>query len=312
MTKVLVTGGAGFIGSHIVDLLLNKGYQVCVVDNLSTGKKENLNPKARFYQIDIRDKEKLEAVFKKEEFDYVSHQAAHASVRESVDNPQYDADVNILGSLNILENCLKYKVKKIIFASTGGALYGEASVIPTPETYPSQPLCPYGVSKLAVEDYLYYYKAVKNLNYIILRYANVYGPRQDPFGEAGVVAIFAQKMITDDQPVINGDGKQTRDFVYVKDVAEANLLSLENEINEGAFNLGTGKETSINELFKMMRSISKKDIKEVHGPAKEGEQRRSALDFKKVKEAIGWQPKVEIKKGLEITYQWFQDNYQER
>lgn len=303
--EILVTGGAGFIGSHIVDLLIREGHDVFIIDNLSTGKKENINPKAKFYQIDIRDKEKVDQIVASEKFDAVSHQAAHASVRESVENPLYDADVNILGSINILQACVKYKVKKIVFASTGGALYGDAKILPTPEDYPARPCSPYGVSKLTVENYLYYYKQIQNLNYVILRYANVFGPRQDPFGEAGVVAIFSQKMISGGQPVINGDGTQTRDFVYVEDVARANLLALESKISEDFFNVGTGRETSINDLFKLMVEISGKKIKEVHGPAKFGEQQTSALDFSRIKKKLGWHPRTDLKKGLKKTFNWF-------
>lgn len=306
--KILITGGAGFIGSHIVDLFIKKGYQVAVVDNLKTGKLENLNSKAKFYKVDICNIKALENVFKEEKPDYVSHQAAHASVRESVEDPQYDAQNNIFGSLNILENCIKFGVKKIVFASTGGALYGEADQIPTKEDYPAHPLSPYGVAKLTVENYLFYYGIIKNLNYVVLRYANVYGERQDPFGEAGVVAIFSQKIASDNQPVINGDGKQTRDYVYVGDVAKANLLALESDKTKIAYNIGTGIETSVNELFKIMVEISGKKVKEVHGPAKEGEQRRSVLDFSKIQKELGWGPKVALKEGLKKTYNWFKVN----
>jgi UDP-glucose 4-epimerase len=303
--KILVTGGAGFIGSHIVDLFIRQGHDVVILDNLSTGKKENINPRAKFYQADIRDKEKVNQIFASEICDAVAHQAAHASVRESVENPLYDADVNILGSLNVLQACVKYKIKKIAFASTGGALYGDAKILPTPEDYPAKPCSPYGVSKLSVENFLYYYKKIQNLNYVILRYANVFGPRQDPFGEAGVVAIFSQKIISNDQPIINGDGTQTRDFVYVEDVARANLLALESKIDEDFFNIGTGRETSINDLFKLMAEISGRKIKEVHGPAKAGEQQTSALDFSKIKKKLGWKPRVDLKEGLEKTLDWF-------
>jgi UDP-glucose 4-epimerase len=308
MSKIIVTGGAGFIGSHIVDLFIIKGYQVVVVDNLKTGKKENLNPRAKFYKVDICDAPALEKIFKKEKPDFISHQAAHASVRESVENPQYDAQVNILGGINIAELSIKYNIKKFIFASTGGALYGEANIIPTPETYPAHPISPYGVAKLAFESYLFYYGAMKDLNYLTLRYANVYGERQDPFGEAGVVAIFSQKIVDSRQPIINGDGKQTRDYAYVGDVAAANLLALESDKGKIAYNVGTSLETSVNELFKILVEISGKKIKEVRGPAKEGEQRRSALDFSKIKKELDWEPKMALKKGLQKTYQWFKMN----
>lgn len=305
--KILITGGAGFIGSHIVDLLIDRGYQVVVIDNLKTGKKENLNPQAKFYKADICDLEALENIFKKEKPDYISHQAAHASVRESVENPQYDAQVNILGGINVLELSVKYNVRKFIFASTGGALYGEANIISTPETYLAHPISPYGVTKLAIENYLFYYGVMRNLNYVTLRYANVYGERQDPFGEAGVVAIFSQKIAKDIQPVINGDGKQTRDYVYVGDVARANLLALESDKTKVAYNIGTGIETSVNELFKIMVKISGKKVKEVHGAAKKGEQKRSALDFTKIKKELKWEPLTKLNDGLRRTYLWFKN-----
>lgn len=305
MSKVLVTGGAGFIGSHIADLFVGKNYQVIIVDNLKTGKIENLNSHAKFYKVDICDAVALENVFSEEKPDFVCHQAAHASVRESVEDPQYDAENNILGSINFFENCVKYKVKKVVFASTGGALYGEADILPTPETYSAHPLSPYGVAKLTVENYLFYYAAIKKLNYVVLRYANVYGERQDPFGEAGVVAIFSQKIAASGQPIINGDGKQTRDYVYVGDVAQANLLALESDKSKIAYNVGTGIETSVNELFKILVAASGKNIKEFYGPAKEGEQRESALDFSKIKKELEWEPKTILREGLVKTYQWF-------
>lgn len=302
--KILVTGGAGFIGSHIVDKMIEKDYEVVVVDDLSTGRKENLNPKAKFYRLDIRSFAELEKVFEKEKFEFVCHQAAHVSVRESLQDPVFDAQVNILGSLNILQGCLKYGIKKVIFASTGGALYGDADILPTSETYPPKPISPYGVSKLSVEHYLHYYKMEYKLDYVVLRYANVYGPRQDPFGEAGVVAIFSQKIAKNAQPIINGDGKQTRDFIYVDDVVSANLLALKSDFTD-TFNVGTGKQTSINELFHLLVSISGKKVKEVHGPEQKGEQRVSALDCRKIKEKLGWEPKVKLEDGLRKTYEWF-------
>ena len=306
--KVLVTGGAGFIGSHIVDQLIEQDYQVVVIDNLATGRKENLNPQAKFYQEDICDKDKINKIFFQEKPDLVCHQAAHASVRESTEDPQYDAEVNILGSLNILQNCVAQKVKKVVFASTGGALYGDTDTRPTPENHPTKPVSPYGAAKLSIEQYLHYYREILQLPYVVLRYANVYGPRQNPHGEAGVVAIFSQKMIVGEQPVINGDGEQTRDYVNVKDVAEANLKALKSDLNNETFNIGTGQETSVNELFGQMAKISGQSLEEKHGPAKTGEQKTSALDCQKIKEQLGWQPRVELEVGLKETIDWFKNN----
>ncbi|MBU1178591.1 NAD-dependent epimerase/dehydratase family protein [Patescibacteria group bacterium] len=304
--KVIVTGGAGFIGSHIVDKLIAKNYQVVVIDSLVTGKKGNLDSAAKFYETDIRDKKAVAKIFSIEKPDLVCHQAAHASVRESTADPQYDADVNILGSLSILQSCVQAKVKKIVFASTGGALYGDADQMPTPETYPTKPICPYGVAKLSVEQYLHYYHKIFKLPYVILRYANVYGPRQDPHGEAGVVAIFSQKMIAGEQPIINGNGEQTRDYVSVKDVVAANIKALESGFINETFNIGTGQETSVNKLFQTMVKIIGKPIKEKYGPAKTGEQKTSALSWDKIKQELNWQPTVDLPAGLAETINSFQ------
>ncbi|RJQ55278.1 MAG: SDR family oxidoreductase [Nitrospiraceae bacterium] len=302
--KVLVTGGAGFIGSNISDSLIEEGYEVIVVDDLSTGKEKNINDRARFYRLDIRDVG-LEDVFRRERPDYVSHQAAQMDVRRSVSDPIFDAKVNVLGAINVFQNCLKYDVKKVIFASSGGAIYGEQDIFPAPETHPLRPLSPYGITKLVAEHYLYYYKNVFNLDHVILRYANVYGPRQDPFGEAGVVAIFIQKMLSGEQPFINGDGCQTRDFVYVGDVVQANLLAFTSDSSENIFNVGTGLETSINEIFDHLADIMAPSVKKEFGPPKKGEQRRSVIDSSRAKETLRWGPKVSISEGLKRTYEYF-------
>jgi len=302
--KIIITGGAGFIGSHLADALIKDGHKVAVIDNLFTGKKENLNPKAKFYKIDIRNP-KIFQVFKREKPIIVFHYAAQINVRRSVENPVESANINILGALNILESCRKNGVKKIIFASTGGAMYGKANVIPTPENFPELPLSPYGIEKLTIEKYLNYYYSIFKLPFVVLRLANVYGPRQNSKGEAGVVAIFCDQMLAKKQPIINGDGKQTRDFVYVADIVRANILAMEkNKI--GIFNIGTAKETNINTIFQEIKKLTNCNCKEVHTHEKIGEQRRSCLDFSKAKKELSWEPKVELKEGLKRTKEWFE------
>ncbi|MBI3399622.1 MAG: SDR family oxidoreductase [Deltaproteobacteria bacterium] len=303
--RILVTGGAGFIGSHIVDAYLQEGHEVTVVDDLSTGKKENINPNARFFKADIYA-EYIENIFKQGRFDVINHHAAQIDVRKSVADPVFDARVNILGLLNLLQTCMKYGVKKFIFASTGGAIYGEQKEFPAQESHPTQPLSPYGIAKLAGEHYLFFYKKAYGLHSTILRYANVYGPRQDPHGEAGVVAIFAQKLLKGEQPVINGDGMQTRDFVYVGDVVRANILSL--SCNEGeVFNIGTGKETTIHQLFKALVNSTGVRFQEKYGPPKSGEQKRSVIDFTKANKKLGWSPIISCEDGLRKTVDYFRN-----
>jgi len=304
--KILVTGGAGFIGSHLVDRLIEQDHRVVVVDNLSTGKKENLNKEAVFYNIDIRASE-LSHIFQEERPEVVFHLAAQISVRKSVEDPIVDAKTNILGSLNLFENCKKFGVKKIIFTSTGGALYGDADKIPTPEDYFVHPLSPYAIAKLSTEKYLDYYYKVFNIPYLILRFANIYGPRQDPNGEAGVVAIFAKKLLKNENPIINGDGRQTRDYVVVDDAVRAAMLGLENN-NMGTYNIGTGKETSVNQLFDLLSQALGVSAEKRHGPAKKGEQLRSCLDYSKIKQEFGWKPSYEIEEGIRKTAEWFKNN----
>jgi len=303
--KILVTGGAGFIGSHLVDTLIKEKHQVLVIDDLSYGKKENVNQKADFEKIDIRDK-KLKNIFEKFKPEIVFHLAAQKNVRLSVEDPGFDADVNIIGTLNLLENCRKYKTK-FIFSSTGGAIYGDTDQVPTPEGHEEKPVCPYGIAKLSIEKYLYYYEKQYKLPWVSLRYANVYGPRQDPKGEAGVVAIFATMMLNNQQPVINGDGQQTRDYVYVDDVVKANLFSIPKEV-KGIYNVGTSQETSVNQLFNKMVEIGEFDFEEKHGPALPGEQQKSNLSYQKIKNDLNWQPKVDLEEGLKRTLDWFREN----
>ncbi len=301
--KILVTGGAGFIGSHVTDAYVQKGHTVVVVDDLSSGSKQNVNPRAKFIHLDIRDN-RLEEVFRIERFDVVNHHAAQMDVRKSVADPQFDASVNVIGGLNVFENARKHGVRKIIFSSTGGAIYGEQEYFPADEVHPLRPLSPYGITKLCTEKYLYYYREVHGIHHVILRYANIYGPRQNPHGEAGVVAIFASKMIRGEQPVVNGDGKQTRDYTFVGDVVRANLAALEHNGSD-VFNVGTGIESDVNFLFQTLRRHLNPSCDEQHGPAKLGEQMRSVISYAKIQKALGWSPAVPLPEGLRLTAEYF-------
>ena len=303
--KVLVTGGAGFIGSHLVDRLVLEGHEAVVVDNLATGKRRNINRAARFYKMDIQGW-RLERVFRNERPNVVMHLAAQMDVRKSVEDPMFDAQVNVLGTLNVLQQAVKNGVRKVIFSSSGGAIYGEQETYPAPETHVTKPLSPYGLSKLCGEQYLSYFQRVSGLQAVSLRYANVYGPRQDPEGEAGVVAIFIQKMLNNEQAVINGNGRQTRDFVFVDDVVEANLAMMGQE-TQGTFNVGTGVETSINDLYRILVQHTGSNSKEVHGPAKKGEQARSVIDSTKLRHEVSWEPKADLSEGLKKTVEYFRD-----
>lgn len=301
--NILITGGAGFIASHIADAYIAEGHHVVIVDNLSGGVLENINPKAVFYQLDIRS-EKLEDVFQKEKIDIVNHHAAQMDVRRSVADPKFDASVNVLGGLNLFESARKHRVKKIIFSSTGGAIYGEQDYFPADEEHPMRPLSPYGITKLCTEKYLFFYKAVYGINHIILRYANVYGPRQNPHGEAGVVAIFCNKMLKGEKPFINGDGKQTRDYTFVGDVVKANLLALKHD-GSAIYNVGTSIESDVNKLFYELRNHLNPSCPEQHAPAKAGEQQRSVISFKKIEQELGWHPAVQLDEGLRLTAEYF-------
>jgi UDP-glucose 4-epimerase len=301
--RILVTGGAGFIGSHIVEAYINAGHEVIVVDDLSTGKRENLHPQAWFVQADIQDPA-VRRLIVKEQVEVLNHHAAQMDVRRSVADPLFDARVNILGMLNLLEGAREAGVKKIIFASSGGTVYGEQGRFPADEEHPTHPICPYGVSKRSGEHYLYFYNVEYRIPYLALRYANIYGPRQDPHGEAGVVAIFTLRFFSGQQPVINGDGKQTRDYVFVGDVARANLAALQADYT-GSINIGTGSETDVNQLFDYLRRLTGSSLPDVHGPAKPGEQRRSVLTWKRAAQVLGWRPQIELEEGLRQTVEYF-------
>ena len=301
--KILVTGGAGFIGSNIVDAYLAQGHEVFVVDDLSSGNLENLAPAAKFFKIDVRDPE-IEKIFRENKFDVVNHLAAQMDVRRSVADPLFDASVNILGTLNLLENSVRHGVKKIIFSSTGGAIYGEQDYFPADEQHPTRPVSPYGIAKLSVEKYLFFYNVVHGLGYCVLRYANVYGPRQNPHGEAGVVAIFTSKLLSGEKPVINGEGKQTRDYTFVGDVVRANVLALGYD-KPDIFNIGTGKETDVNALFGHLKRLTGSSAAETHGPAKQGEQMRSVVESSKASRILGWHPDVTLEDGLRQTVEYF-------
>lgn len=306
--RILVTGGAGFIGSHVVDAYIAAGHEVFIVDDLSTGKRENLNPRAHFIHADILDLS-VRKLIAAEKIDVVNHHAAQMDVRRSVADPLFDARVNLLGMLNVLEGARETQVKKIIFSSSGGTVYGEQEVYPADEDHSTKPICPYGVSKRAGEHYLYFYRAEYGIPYVALRYANIYGPRQDPHGEAGVVAIFTLRLLADNQPIINGDGKQTRDYVFVADVARANVAALQTDYC-GPINIGTSMETDVNQLFQHLRTLTRSSLPEMHGPAKPGEQRRSVLAWNRAREVLGWRPEIGLEEGLRHTVEFFRARQQ--
>lgn len=305
--KILVTGGAGFIGSHVADALVAAGHTVHVLDDLSTGRVDNVPAEATLHTFDIRSDEAA-SLMAREQYDVLVHHAAQMDVRASVADPSFDADVNVRGFLNLAEAGREHGLRRILFASTGGAIYGEPDYTPQDEAHPLRPVSPYGITKLTTEKYLYFYQQQYGIDYVALRYANIYGPRQNPHGEAGVVAIFTQYMLEGQQPVINGDGKQTRDYVYVGDVVQANLKALQYE-GSGIFNVGTGVETNVNELFHYLRTLTGAEVEEQHGPGKPGEQQRSVLGFQRSERELGWTPQVGIEEGLARTVDWFKEQH---
>ncbi len=302
--KILVTGGAGFIASHVVDKYIADGHEVVVLDDLSTGRASNLNPSAKFIRMDIRSPQVAE-VFERECPDVVNHHAAQMDVRRSIKEPIFDADVNILGSLNLIENARKASVKHFVYISSGGAAYGEPKYLPCDEDHPINPICQYGASKHTVEHYLFMYQVNYGLEYTVLRYPNVFGPRQDPQGEAGVVAIFTGQMLTGKPVVINGDGEQERDFVYVGDCAHANLLAITQPHPSGVYNLGSGRGTSVNQIFKILKDIIHYPQDPTHHPAKLGETRKIYLNAAKARQELDWQPETPFEEGMRRTVDYF-------
>jgi len=301
--KVLVTGGAGFIASHVTDQLIAAGHQVVIVDNLSTGRVSNLNPKAVFYEMDIRSPE-LRKVFEEERPEVISHHAAQMDVRRSVADPIFDAEVNILGSIKLAQLAIEFNVRKFIHISSGGAAYGEPAYMPCDENHPVQPLSPYGASKYTFELYLYIFKETAGLDYTVLRYPNVYGPRQDPHGEAGVVAIFIGQMLRGKPVTIFGNGEQVRDFVYVADCAAANLLALEKGGGR-VYNLASGAGTSVNQIFDGLKAITGYPDAANYAPAKPGETFRIYLDATRAQQELGWRQTLDLTAGLRQTVEYF-------
>ena len=305
MATFLVTGGAGFIASHLVDRLLEDGHRVAVVDDLSTGFRENVNPRATFYHADIRSDD-LSTIFAKEAPDFVNHHAAQMDVRRSVKEPMFDADVNILGSLNLIENSLRHNVKKIVYISTGGAVYGEPDYLPVDEGHPIRPLCQYGISKHTVEHYLYFYGQTYGLRYTVLRYPNVYGPRQNPFGEAGVNAIFIGKMLRGEVPTIFGDGEQLRDYVYVSDIVRANIAAFERGDGQ-VYNIGSAIGTSVNQIYAKLQHIIGFSRPPIYAEPRTGEIQKISLESSKAWKELGWKASVAMDEGLTRTVEWFKE-----
>ncbi|MCJ7442209.1 MAG: NAD-dependent epimerase/dehydratase family protein [Thermoanaerobaculaceae bacterium] len=300
---VCVTGGAGFIGSHVAEALLARGHRVLIVDDLSSGRKENVPAGAEFHELDIRSPEAA-VLMREAGVDVLFHHAAQMDVRRSVADPVHEASVNVVGTLNLLEAGRRAALKQVVFASTGGAMYGEQTAFPADEEHPAQPRSPYGVAKLAVERYLYFYHREYGLDAIALRYANVYGPRQNPHGEAGVVAIFLDRLLADREPVINGDGLQTRDYAYVADVVAANVAAL-GRPGFGIYNVGTGQETTVVELYGLLAAALGVTRPPTHGPAKPGEQRRSVISSELVGRELGVRVGTTLEDGLKKTAAWF-------
>ena len=301
--KALITGGAGFIGSHIADLFIDNGHTVLIADNLSSGKRENVNRDAQLFEVDICAPEMRELILAQKP-EVLVHAAAQISVSRSVREPAFDAQQNITGPLDMLMACVDAGVGKIIFSSSGGTVYGEIPDAPATEEFPFGPLSPYGISKMAFEYYLGFFEKEYGLKYTSLRYGNVYGPRQDPHGEAGVVAIFAQKLLNGDKPTVNGDGLFYRDYVYVADVARANLLCVDRG-NNRAYNIGTCAPTDVNEIYSQVAAAAGSDAAPGYGPPRAGDLRRSVLDFSRAEQELGWRPEFTMEQGMKHTVEFF-------
>jgi UDP-glucose 4-epimerase len=305
--RILVTGGAGFIGSHVVDAYVAAGHEVAVLDNFSTGREENVNPAAAVHRVELRDQPQVEkaiALFRPE---LVNHHAAQSEVPKSVADPTYDAQVNIIGGLNLLKACSDHGVRKVIFSSTGGALYGEPDVVPAPEDHPVRPLSPYGTSKFAFEQYLGTFRRTYGLDYTVLRYANIYGPRQDFHAEEGrVIAIFASRMLAGKPVIIDGTGDQSRDMLHVGDVATANLAAVEKG-SGGTFHVSTGIAVTVNDLFRKIALLTGYRLEPTYGPPRKGDVFRIALDNERARQDLGWQPQVSLEEGLSLTVDYFRE-----
>jgi len=305
--RILVTGGAGFIGSHLADALLAAGtHEVSILDDLSAGKRDRVDSRARFYHGNIRNADEVRMIVDREKPEVIFHLAAQMDVRRSVAEPVFDAEVNLIGLINLMEAGRLNGLRRVIFSSTGGAIYGEQEAFPCDEGHPMRPVSPYGVAKMATEAYLFFYKTQYGIDYAALRYANVYGPRQDPHGEAGVVAIFCGRLLEGRPCTIYGDGAQTRDYVYVGDVVRANLAALGAKI-AGAINIGTGVETSVNQLYSTLAAIAGNEGKATHASARPGEQSRSVISPARAARELNWRPEVTLKDGLSRTYAFFRE-----
>lgn len=298
--RIIVTGGAGFIGSNIVNRFIDLGHEVAIIDNISTGRRCNIDPRADFFEADLRDREGLQRVFDAFKPQIVDHHAAQIDVRKAVDDPVYDATVNVLGGINIIQAAMAVGVEKFIYASTGGAVYGNPETIPCTEEHRIRPISPYGLTKHTVEHYLELYGIIEGLKYTVLRYANVFGPRQDPKGEAGVNAIFTGLMLEGKTPTIFGKGDKTRDYVYVGDVVEANVLALEKGEGE-IINIGTGIQTSDQEVFDAIAAATGFEGKPLYAEERKGEVRHIAIDNSKARRVLGWEPKVSFREGARLT-----------
>ncbi|HYA36183.1 MAG TPA: NAD-dependent epimerase/dehydratase family protein [Candidatus Binataceae bacterium] len=305
--RIMVTGGAGFIGSHTVDALVATAqHQVSVLDDLSTGKRHQVNPAARFHHVDLRDASAVLSAIQTETPEVIYHLAAQMDVRRSVADPAFDAQVNLVGFLNLMESARRSGLRRVIFSSTGGAIYGEQEQFPCDESHPLRPVSPYGVAKSATESYLFFYRNEYKIEYIALRYGNVYGPRQDPHGEAGVVAIFCGRILENKACSIYGDGGQTRDYVFVGDVVRANIAALSAD-TVGAINIGTGVETSVNELYSALASAAGTKLAPEYAPARPGEQRRSVISPARAAKVLVWRPENSIRDGLATTFKYFKE-----